>query len=99
MNHDLIKSFFMTRPLQIYLDDSDFDRLEKWAGEHGWTKSQTVRFALRALTHTPEEDPLLSASGMIDGLPEDASVNHDLYLLEAYVSEKGTRYRKAHRRK
>ena len=89
----------MTRPLQIYLDDSDFDRLEKWAGEHGWTKSQTVRFALRALTRVPEEDPLLSASGMIDGLPEDASVNVDHYLMEAYVAEKKPRYRKTRRRK
>jgi len=89
----------MRRPLQVYLEDSELDRLEKWADERGWTKSQAVRFALRALTRVPEEDPLLSASGMIDGLPEDASVNHDLYLLEAYVSEKGTRYRKALRRK
>ena len=89
----------MTRPLQIYLDDSDFDRLEKWVSERGWTKSQAVRFALRALTSNPEEDPLLSASGMIDGLPEDASVNHDHYLLEAYVSEKRARYRKTRRRK
>ncbi len=89
----------MTRPLQIYLDDSDFDRLEKWAGERGWTKSQAVRFALRALTRVPEEDPLLSASGMIDGLPEDVSVNFDHYLLETYVSEKTPRYRKTRRRK
>jgi hypothetical protein len=89
----------MTRPLQIYLEDEEFNRLEKWAGERGWTKSQAVRFALRAVTRVPEEDPLLSASGMIDGLPEDASVNHDYYLAETYVAEKRQRHRKAPRRK
>jgi len=47
----------MTKPLQIYLEDADFDRLEKWASERGWSKSQVVRLALRALTRIPEEDP------------------------------------------
>ena len=89
----------MIKPLQVYLEDSDFERLDKWSSERGWSKSQVVRLALRALTHIPETDPLLSASGMIDGLPEDASVNHDHYLLEAYVSEKRARYRKTRRRK
>ena len=89
----------MTRPLQVYLEDSELDRLEKWADERGWTKSQAVRFALRALTCAQDEDPLLSASGMIDGLPEDLSQNIDRYLLETYVAEKRPRYRKTRRRK
>jgi predicted urease superfamily metal-dependent hydrolase len=87
------------KPLQVYLEDKDFDRLEKWAHERGWTKSQVVRSALRALTRAPEEDPLLAASGMIDGLPADASENFDHYLLETYVSEKRSRYPKTRRRK
>jgi hypothetical protein len=84
----------MVKPLQIYLDDDDFTRLEKWASKRGWTKSQAVRTALRALTRNPEEDPLLSASGMIDSLPEDLSEKVDRYLEETFVAEKGSRYRK-----
>jgi hypothetical protein len=87
------------RPLQVYLNEADFKRLGKWAEERGWTKSQAVRFALRAVTREPEEDPLLSASGMIDGLPEDASVKHDYYLTETYVADKRPRYRKTKRQK
>lgn len=87
----------MSRPLQIYLEEDDFDILEKWAKERGWTKSQAVRVAIRALTRIPERDPLLSASGMIDLLPEDLSSNVDGYLEETFVAEKGTRYRKKNR--
>ena len=88
----------MTKPLQIYLEDADFERLDKWASERGWSKSQVVRIALRALTHIPEEDPLLSASGMIDALPEDLSEHFDRYLQETFIAEKKTRYRKSRRR-
>ena len=89
----------MIRPLQIYLEDADFARLERWAKERGWTKSQAVRAALRALTRVPEEDPLLSASGMIDSLPEDLSDQIDRYLQETFVAEKRSPYRKARHRK
>jgi len=85
----------MTKPLQIYLEDADFERLDKWASERGWSKSQVVRIALRALTHIPEEDPLLSASGMIDALPEDLSEHFDRYLQETFIAEKKSRYRKS----
>lgn len=84
----------MARPLQIYLDDADFERLDKWAHERGWSKSQVVRIALRALTHSPEEDPLLSASGMIDALPENLSEHFDHYLRETFIAEKRNFYRK-----
>jgi hypothetical protein len=89
----------MMRPLQVFLEDEEFSRLEKWAAERGWTKSQAVRVALRALTREQEEDPLLAASGMIDGLPEDASTRVDYYLQETYVAEKRPRYRKSRNRK
>ena len=88
----------MNRPLQIYLEDDEFKLLEKWARRRGWTKSQAVRVALRALTRIPEENPLLSASGMIDGLPKDLSCNVARYLGETFVAEKSARYRKTNRK-
>jgi hypothetical protein len=88
----------MTRPLQVYLDDEEVQRLDRWAAERGWSKSQAVRVALRALTRIPEEDPLLSASGMIDALPEDLSKHFDRYLQETYVAENRPRYRKSRKR-
>jgi hypothetical protein len=87
----------MRKPLQIYMEDEEFERLEKWARERGWTKSRAVRFALRALTQTPEPDPLLSASGMIESLPEDLSERIEHYLQETFVAEKRAPYRKRRR--
>ncbi len=89
----------MIKPLQVYLDDEDMSRLEEWAGKRGWTKSEAVRAALRALTRPREEDPLLSASGMIESLPEDLSAQADRYLEEAFVAKKRARYGKTRRRK
>lgn len=83
----------MERPLQVYLDEADLARLERWARERGWTKSQAVRLAIRALTRSSAEDPLLAASGMIDGLPADASQQFDRHLAETFVAEKTARYR------
>ena len=80
----------MTRPLQIYMDEVELERLTAWARERRWTKSQAVRAAIRALTRPRAEDPLLSASGMIDGLPADLSVHMDNYLEETFVAEKST---------
>lgn len=82
----------MTRPLQVYLDDSDLEQLEAWARRRGWTKSQAVRVAIRALTRSPEPDPLLRAAGMIDSLPEDLSERFEQYLEETYVAEERPRY-------
>jgi ribbon-helix-helix CopG family protein len=83
----------MTKPLQVYLDDEDLMELERWAKVRGWTKSQAVRVAVRALTRAKEEDGLLALAGMIDGLPADASENFDRYLNETYVvSESQPRY-------
>jgi hypothetical protein len=83
----------MTRPLQVYLDDRDIQRLDAWARERGWTKSQAVRVAIRALTRRPVEDPLLELSGDLDGLPEDLSERFDRYLNETYVAEPPASYR------
>jgi len=89
----------MSRPLQVYLDEAEHLRLEAWAREKGWTKSQAVRFALRAATHQPTGDPLLDAAGMVDGLTADASERVDHYLAESYVAEPIAKYRGAGGRK
>ena len=94
----------MSRPLQIYLEDSEFDALELWTKRRGWTLSQAVRAALRALTRSAGEiDPLLAASGMIDGLPSDLSQRFDDYLGMTFVAEPSITYgrkpRKARARK
>lgn len=78
----------MTKPLQVYLDQDDLRRLEAFARERGWTKSQTIRAAIRALTRRPADDPLLELSGDIDALPADLSENFDRYLNETFVAER-----------
>jgi hypothetical protein len=84
----------MSRPLQVYLDEEDLRRLEAWSRERGWTKSQTIRAAVRALTRADAStDPLLSASGMLDGLPADVSTRFDEHLDATFVAERGPAYR------
>lgn len=77
----------MGRPLHVYLDEADLTRLARWARERKWTKSQAVRAAIRALTGSDDAEPLLRASGMIDGLPADCSERFDRYLEETFVAE------------
>jgi hypothetical protein len=88
----------MARPLQVYLDEQDLQRLDAWARERGWTKSQAVRVAIRALTRRQAEDPLLELSGDLDGLPGELSVDFDRYLNETYVAEPSASYRARRRR-
>jgi hypothetical protein len=83
----------MARPLQVYLDERDLEELEAWARERGWTKSQAIRAAVRALTRRAAGDPLLELSGDIDGLPADLSARFDRYLDETYVAEPPAPYR------
>ncbi len=80
----------MMRPLQVFVDERELDRLNQWASARGWTKSQAVRAALRALSRTGE-DSLLAASGMIDGLPPDCAARFDRYLEETFVATKASR--------
>lgn len=79
-------------PLQVYLDTRDRDRLEAWAKRRGWSKSDAIRAAIRALVRADdgEIDPLLGASGMIRGLPPDLSSSFDRYLAETFVAKKAT---------
>lgn len=88
----------MTKPLQVYLDDADLERLEAFARERGWTKSQAIRVAVRALTRQPVSDPVLELSGDIDGLPPHLSREFDRNLDETYVAEPAVTHR-ARRRK
>ncbi|MBM4440858.1 MAG: ribbon-helix-helix protein, CopG family [Candidatus Rokubacteria bacterium] len=83
----------MSKPLQVYLDERDLAGLEAWAQARGWTKSQAIRAAVRALTRRPAGDPLLDLSGDIDGLPSDLSESFDRYLNETYVAESPAPYR------
>lgn len=89
----------MVKPLQVYVDEDELQRLESWALERGWSKSQAVRVAIRALVRSgkaPQDSALLSLSGMVtDGLPADLSENFDRYLDETYVSEGRVPYRRA----
>jgi hypothetical protein len=88
----------VAKPLQVYLDDQDFRRLERWTRERRWTLSQAVRTAVRALTRERDEDPLLSMSGMIDGLPVDGAERFAAYLDATYVAERPAPYGKGRRR-
>jgi hypothetical protein len=83
----------MSRPLQVYLDERDLEQLDAWARERGWTKSQAIRAAVRALTRRPAKDPVLELSGDIDNLPPDLSANFKRYLNETYVAETRAPYR------
>lgn len=83
----------MSTPLQVYLDDDDLARLDAFARERGWTKSQVIRAAVRALTRRPASDPLLELSGDIDGLPPDLSREFHRYLNETYIAEPHPPYR------
>jgi len=84
----------MNKPLQVYLEKDDVQRLEDWAAEHGWTKSQAVRHAIRAVTARREGDVLLDAAGMIDGLAPDTSRRIDRYLEETFVAESSPKYQR-----
>jgi hypothetical protein len=81
------------RPLQVYLDPDEWNALDRWARARGWTKSQAVRVAVRALTRPRDPDPLLAGSGFIDGLPPDASEQVDRHLSETFVAERRAAYR------
>lgn len=83
------------KPLQVYVDEADLGRLDAWSREHGMTKSQAIRAAIRALTRAAEDDPLLALSGSVqDRLPPDCSERFDQYLQETFVAEAPAAYAK-----
>ncbi len=87
------------KPLLVYVDDTDFARLDDWSRARGMSKSQAIRAAIRALTHGEAEDPLLSLSGMVhDRLPADVGAHFDRYLQETFVAESPASYTQRSRR-
>ena len=84
----------MRKPLQVYLEEADLARLERWSSERRVTKSQVVRAALRAFTRPRAADPVLELSGIAEGLPPDASERFDHYLTETLVAERPPAYRR-----
>ena len=81
------------KPLQVYLDEAELARLDAWAAARGWTKSQAIRAAVRALTRQGDADPLLAVSGMVqDTLPPDCGVDFDRYLQATFVAEPAAPY-------
>ena len=86
------------KPLQVYIDDVEFERLDTWSRQRGWTKSQAIRAAIRALKQPQQTDPVLSLSGMVQGLPADCSEHFDRYLNETFVAEAPAQYRDRPRR-
>jgi hypothetical protein len=89
----------MARPLQVYVDENELKQLEAWSKKRGWTKSQAVRAALRALTRAEVDDPLLAASGMIQGLPADLSANVDRAIEETFVATPASQAKKSRPRR
>jgi hypothetical protein len=82
----------MRRPIQVYLEKPDLDRLEAWSRARGWTKSRAIRLAIRTLTRAPADDPVLELSGMFEGLPADLSEHFQRHLDATYVAEQGAPY-------
>jgi hypothetical protein len=53
---------------------------------------------VRALIRPRDQDPLLQASGMIEGLPRDLSADFDRYLEETFLVPNAQTRKKARRR-
>jgi hypothetical protein len=75
------------KPVQVYLDDHVARQLDTFARQRGWTKSETIRVAVSALTSQQQDDPLLKLSGMVRNLPEDLSSHVDRYLAETFDAQ------------
>ena len=69
------------------LDERDLKRLDVWAREHRSTRAQAIGAAVRALTCSPDWDPLLDLSGDINGLPRNLSQCFDDYLDQTFVAK------------
>jgi hypothetical protein len=76
----------MRKAIKVYLEQGDLDQLEAWTRARGWTRSRAVRLAVRRLTQTPAEDPILELSGMFEGLPADSSTHFRRHLDATYVT-------------
>jgi Arc/MetJ-type ribon-helix-helix transcriptional regulator len=73
-------------PVQVYLDGSDQERLERLTSRLEATKSDVLRRGLQALEHQlsdPSRHPALRIAGLFEGAgPGDAARDHDRVLAE-----------------
>src|SRR2546427_12304105 len=88
----------MTPPFKVSVDERDPALLGGGARARGWTKSQAIRAAVRALPRPAAEDPLLELSGLTDGLPPDSSEHFNRYFAETIVAERPAADRARRRR-
>jgi hypothetical protein len=79
----------VAEPVQVYLERSDRDRLERLAGRLGLTKSDVLRQGLSALERQladPEAHPALRLIGLAESeaapAPYDVAREHDRALAE-----------------
>ena len=56
----------MRRAIKVYLTPNELRGLRRWAEARGRSVSESLRLVARSMTGL--DDPLLAASGMIDGL-------------------------------
>ncbi len=81
------------KPVQVYLGRRHQNLLEQLVEKLGLSQAETLRRGLEALAREkipPEEDPawqLIGLAGEDADLPEDWSVNHDRYIVEAVQNE------------
>lgn len=72
-------------PVQVYLDPRDRKLLDELARQHGLSKAEALRSAVRrwAIESKEAEDPVLDLIGSIDerALPPDLSTRHDEYAV------------------
>lgn len=88
----------MKRPLQVYVEEAELEALDRWATERGWTKSEAVRAAVRALTRGASQDPILDLEGMVQsGLSVDATERFEEHLSATFVAERGPAYERRSR--
>lgn len=79
-------------PVQVYLDRTDRDLLERVARAKGLSRAEVLRRGLRslaveALTERPPGSSfeyLIGCFGDDPSIPTDLSVRHDEYLVQAY---------------
>jgi len=83
------------KPLHVMVDEVELRRLERFSRQRGWTKSRTIRLAIRAMTN---DGGIMASSGIIDGLPRDLSARMDDYLAEASAAKPKSRRAKRLRR-
>jgi hypothetical protein len=89
-DHDRKKPQRVAEPVQVYLVDTDRERLNRLVGQLGATKSDVLRLGLRALERElldPAEHPILRVIGLADAESlasetYDVAREHDRYLAD-----------------